>query len=65
MIDAAAEGTLNNKTPEVAQDLTEDMAMNNYQWHTTRSKPIKQAGVYNVDPMTTFFNTNGSFEQED
>ena len=52
MIDAAAGGTLNNKTPEAAQDLIEEMAMNNYQWHTARSKPSKPAGVYNVDAVT-------------
>ncbi len=31
MIDVAAGGTLNNKTPEEAQELIEEMAMNNYQ----------------------------------
>ena len=52
MIDAAAGGTLNSKTPEAAQDLIEEMAMNNYQWHTVRSKPTKPAGVYDVDAVT-------------
>ena len=52
MIDAAARGTLNNKTPEVAQELIKEMAMNNYQWHTVRSKPNKPAGVYDVDAVT-------------
>ena len=52
MIDAAAGGTLNNKTPEAAQELIEDMAMNNYQWHSNRAKPSKPAGIYEVDAVT-------------
>ena len=52
MIDAAAGGTLNSKTPKAAQDLIEQMVMNNYQWSTTRSKPTRTAGVYDVDAVT-------------
>ena len=53
MIDAAAGGTLNNKVPEAAQELIEEMAMNNYQWHSERGRHPKQAGLYNVDAVTS------------
>ncbi|KAK8935660.1 hypothetical protein KSP39_PZI013348 [Platanthera zijinensis] len=52
MIDAASGGTLNNKTPEAAQQLIEEMAMNSYQWTTVRPKPTKPAGMYEVDAVT-------------
>ena len=52
-IDAAAGGTLNSKTPEGAQALIEEMAMNNYQWHSSRNRPVKQAGVHQIDAMTS------------
>ena len=52
MIDAAAGGSLNNKTPEAAHELIEEMAMNNYQWQSTRSRPVKPVGIHSVDPMT-------------
>ncbi|KAK8926051.1 hypothetical protein KSP39_PZI018317 [Platanthera zijinensis] len=48
MIDAAAGGTLNNKTPEAAQALFEEMAVNAYQWNVPRARP-KQAGIFEVD----------------
>ncbi|KAK8924214.1 hypothetical protein KSP39_PZI019126 [Platanthera zijinensis] len=51
-IDAAAGGTLNNKTPEAAQTLFEEMAMNAYQWNVPRSRP-KQAGIYELDTSST------------
>ncbi|XP_027333518.1 uncharacterized protein LOC113848267 [Abrus precatorius] len=53
MIDAAAGGTLNSKTPRAAQELFEEMAMNNYQWSSTRSKPAKSAGIYSLDAVTS------------
>ncbi|XP_027351168.1 uncharacterized protein LOC113862277 [Abrus precatorius] len=53
MIDAAARGTLNSKTPRAAQELFEEMAMNNYQWSSTRSKPAKSAGIYSLDAVTS------------
>ncbi|XP_027351121.1 uncharacterized protein LOC113862214 [Abrus precatorius] len=53
MIDAAAGGTLNSKTPRAAQELFEEMAMNNYQWSSTRSKPAKSDGIYNLDAVTS------------
>ncbi|KAK8954476.1 hypothetical protein KSP39_PZI002181 [Platanthera zijinensis] len=49
MIDAAAGGTLNNKTPEAAQELFEEMAMNAYQWNVPRARPSKPVGLYEVD----------------
>ncbi|XP_027347997.1 uncharacterized protein LOC113859415 [Abrus precatorius] len=53
MIDAAAGGTLNSKTPRAAQELFEEMAMNSYQWSSTRSKPAKSAGIYRLDAVTS------------
>ncbi|XP_027348306.1 uncharacterized protein LOC113859825 [Abrus precatorius] len=53
MIDAAIGGTLNSKTPRAAQELFEEMAMNNYQWSSTGSKPTKSAGIYSLDTVTS------------
>ncbi|XP_027351012.1 uncharacterized protein LOC113862053 [Abrus precatorius] len=53
MIDAAAGGTLNSKTPRATQELFEEMAMNNYQWSSTRSKPAKSTGIYSLDAVTS------------
>ena len=53
MFNVAIRGTLNNKMPEVAQELFEEMAMHNYQWCTSRAKPSKLAYVYDVDVVTT------------
>ncbi|XP_027368323.1 uncharacterized protein LOC113874285 [Abrus precatorius] len=53
IIDAAARGTLNSKTPRAAQELFEEMAMNSYQWSSTRSKPIKSAGIYSLGAVTS------------
>src|SRR5262249_17668767 len=52
MIDAAAGGTLNNKTPDVAYALIDEMATNSYQWQVDRASTKKQAGVHNVDVVT-------------
>src|SRR5262249_23033816 len=52
MIDAAAEGILNNKTLEAAYKLIDEMATNNYQWQVDRAATKKQAGVHNVDAVT-------------
>ena len=52
MIDAA-EGTLNTKTPKVAQELFEEMTMNSYQWYSSKAKPSKLAHVYDVDVVIT------------
>jgi len=49
MIDAAAGGTLNNKTPEEAYNLLEEMASNNYQWPIERLSMRKVSGVHEVD----------------
>ncbi|KAK5825215.1 hypothetical protein PVK06_020025 [Gossypium arboreum] len=56
MIDAAAEGTINNKTPEEAYEFIEEMSLNNYQWQVMRTKPTKTIGVYNVDLVTMLSN---------
>ena len=53
MIDAAAGGSLNNKTHEVAYNLIEEMATNSYQWQSDRSQPRKVAGVHGLDFVTT------------
>ncbi|KAG8491585.1 hypothetical protein CXB51_014659 [Gossypium anomalum] len=41
MIDAAAGGTINNKTPETTYEFIEEMSLNNYQWQVMRTKPTK------------------------
>ncbi|KAG8497291.1 hypothetical protein CXB51_008564 [Gossypium anomalum] len=51
MIDAAAGGTINNKTPEAAYEFIEEMSLNNYQWQVMRTKPTKTASVYNVNAV--------------
>ncbi|KAG8502588.1 hypothetical protein CXB51_000003 [Gossypium anomalum] len=56
MIDVAAGGTINNKTPEEASEFIEEMSLNNYQWQVMRTKPTKTAGVYNVDSVTMLSN---------
>jgi len=38
-IDAAAGGTLMNKTEDEAYNLIEEVALNNYQWSNKRSQP--------------------------
>ncbi|KAG8499357.1 hypothetical protein CXB51_005838 [Gossypium anomalum] len=43
MIDAAAGGTINNKTPEEAYEFIEEMSLNNYHWQVMRTKPTKTA----------------------
>ena len=45
----AAGGSLSNKTPTQAHDLMEEMAANNYQWHTARGKVGRQTGVHQID----------------
>ncbi|KAG8498924.1 hypothetical protein CXB51_005293 [Gossypium anomalum] len=56
MIDAAAGGTINNKTPEEASEFIEEMSLNNYHWQVKRTKPTKIAGVYNVDLVAMLSN---------
>ncbi|XP_010242052.1 PREDICTED: uncharacterized protein LOC104586489 [Nelumbo nucifera] len=50
--DAVAGGSINNKTPEVAHALIEEMTANNYQWHSRRAQVRKQHGLHNVDTYT-------------
>ncbi|KAG8474649.1 hypothetical protein CXB51_031277 [Gossypium anomalum] len=56
LIDVAAGGTLNNKTPGEAYEFIEDMSLNNYQWQVMRTKPMKAAGVFNLDAVTMLSN---------
>ncbi|KAG8488609.1 hypothetical protein CXB51_016603 [Gossypium anomalum] len=56
MIDAAAGGTINNKTLEEAFEFIEEMSLNNYQWQVMRTKPMKIAGIYNVDSVAMLKN---------
>ncbi|KAG8489233.1 hypothetical protein CXB51_017266 [Gossypium anomalum] len=56
IIDAAASGTINNKTAEEAYEFIEEMSLNNYQWQVIRTKPTKTTGVYNVDSVTILSN---------
>ena len=53
MIDAAAGGSLNSKTPEAAYNLIEEMATNSYQWQSDRSQPRKAAGIHSLDSVTS------------
>ena len=43
MIDVVARGTLNSKKLEGSRELFEKMAMNSYQWYSSRAKPAKTA----------------------
>src|SRR5215470_9360816 len=52
MIDAAAGGSLNHKTPEAAYNLIDEMATNSYQWQPERVQTRKPVGVHNVDNYT-------------
>ncbi|KAG8493504.1 hypothetical protein CXB51_010865 [Gossypium anomalum] len=56
IIDAAAGGTINNKTLEEAYEFIEEMPLNNYQWQVMRTKPTKTVGVYNVDSVNMLSN---------
>ncbi|KAG8491410.1 hypothetical protein CXB51_014616 [Gossypium anomalum] len=51
MIDAAASGTINSKTPKEASEFIEEMSLNNYQWQVMRTKLTKTTGIYNVDSV--------------
>ena len=53
MINAIVRGTLNNKIPKAAQQLFEEIAMNNYQQHSSKAKSNKPTHVYKMDAMTT------------
>ncbi|XP_039118882.1 uncharacterized protein LOC120255028 [Dioscorea cayenensis subsp. rotundata] len=53
MIDAAIRVSLCNKQQSEAQNLIEEMANNGYQWSSEGNKPVKSAGIYQVDVITT------------
>ena len=52
MVDAVTRGKLNSKTPEQALELFESMAMNSYQWSTTRAKSNRIVGFYELDAVS-------------
>ncbi|KAG8498773.1 hypothetical protein CXB51_005219 [Gossypium anomalum] len=56
MIDAAAGGTINNKTPKEAYEFIEEMSLNNYQCQVMRTKLTKADSVFNVDSVTMLSN---------
>ncbi|KAK5812877.1 hypothetical protein PVK06_028321 [Gossypium arboreum] len=56
MVDAAAGGTINNKTSKDAYEFIEEMSLNNYQWQVMRTKPTKIVDVYNVELVTMLSN---------
>ncbi|XP_039126971.1 uncharacterized protein LOC120263138 [Dioscorea cayenensis subsp. rotundata] len=51
LIDAAAGGSLSNKTPEDAEILIENMASNECHW-STRQKPPRATGIYEINDNT-------------
>ncbi|PON51070.1 hypothetical protein PanWU01x14_219280 [Parasponia andersonii] len=53
LVDAAAGGSLMEKTEEAAYELLEEMAANAYQLPIERSTPKKAYGVHEVDALTT------------
>ncbi|XP_030963798.1 uncharacterized protein LOC115984958 [Quercus lobata] len=53
MVDAAASGALMSKTHEVAYELLEELASNNYQWPIERAMPRKIARVLELDSITS------------
>ena len=53
MIDIAIGGKLNAKMPEGSMELFEEMAMNSYQWYSSKAKLGKTTHVYDVDTVTS------------
>ncbi|KAG9450307.1 hypothetical protein H6P81_010272 [Aristolochia fimbriata] len=51
LIDAAAGGTMNKKTPNEVYELIEEMSSNMYQYPMERSARGRVAGIQNVDPI--------------
>ncbi|KAG9450684.1 hypothetical protein H6P81_010649 [Aristolochia fimbriata] len=51
LIDAAAGGTMNKKTPNEVYELIEEMSSNIYQYPVERSARGRVAGIQNVDPI--------------
>ncbi|XP_040951532.1 uncharacterized protein [Gossypium hirsutum] len=51
LIDAAAGGTLNNKTPEETYEFIEEVALNSYKWQVMRTKLMKATDVFNLDAV--------------
>jgi len=52
IIDAAAGGTLLNKTEYEAYNLIKEMTLNNFQWSTERRQPKQVGGKLKVDALT-------------
>ena len=53
IVDATSGGTLMSKTVKGATSLSEEMALNNYQWPTERTMATKVAGIHELDPFAT------------
>ena len=51
LIDAAAGGSINYKSPKQCLQLFDDMANNHYQWSSTRSKDKKPTGIYEINEV--------------
>ncbi|KAG9446902.1 hypothetical protein H6P81_013030 [Aristolochia fimbriata] len=51
LIDAAAGGTMNKKTPNEVYELIEEMASNMYQYPVERNARGRVAGIHNVHPV--------------
>ena len=56
MVNATTSGTINNKAPKDAYEFIEEMSLNNYQLQVMRTKPMKAAGVFNLDVVTMISN---------
>lgn len=51
-VDAASGGSIMSKTPEAAYELLDEMAANNYDWHTERQPQRRVAGIHEVNSLT-------------
>ncbi|KAG8490855.1 hypothetical protein CXB51_014074 [Gossypium anomalum] len=56
MIDTAAGGTINNKTPDKAYEFIEEMSLNNYQWQV---HPVSQCEASGGGSSNSEYQTYG------
>lgn len=54
MLDSAMRGSLCSKKSGSVKVLIEEMATNGYQWSSKRKEVVKEAGIYEVEALTTF-----------
>ncbi|KAI3786672.1 hypothetical protein L1987_40544 [Smallanthus sonchifolius] len=54
-LDATAGSIFGNKRPQEAYNLTEEIAMNSYQWYNPRSNSGAWQGVHSVDTVTSLY----------